>query len=72
MAIDINLKSVGKKLSKEKYTVNNQYFVVVDHDSHTKKMRVGMKLYSMRGSAMIGNFVDILSRHLDIEVLDEL
>lgn len=29
-------------------------------------MRVGLKLYSMRGSAMIGNFVDILSRHLDI------
>ena len=44
--------------------------IVVNHNSNVKKMRIGLKLYSMRGSSLIGNFVDILSRHLDIDVLD--
>ena len=72
LALDINLKSIGKKLSKEKYSINNQYFMVVNQNSQPVKMRVGLKMTSMRGTSLINNLADILSRNLDTEIFDEM
>ena len=72
MAIDINLKSISKKLTKDKYNIANQYFVVVNEESRPMKIRVGLKIYTFKGTSLLTNFIDTLSRHLDTETFEEL
>lgn len=71
-AIDINLKAVAQQLTHQKYSINNQYFIVVNQSSEPIKMRVGLKIYTMRGSPVLGSFIDSLSNNLETEIFNEL
>jgi hypothetical protein len=55
--IDINLRPIAKSLSKSKWSVDSHYFMVVDDQSRSRKMRVGAKIYGFRGQADLGHFV---------------
>jgi hypothetical protein len=72
LALDINVKSISKNLIKEKYSINSQYFILVDQNSHAKKMRVGAKIYTFRGHVGLGNFVDNLRSNIGQDVFSEL
>lgn len=62
LAIDINMKPVGRQLSKEKHYVHSQYFMVVDQHSAPRKMRVGIKISAFRGGIHLSDFIDSLQR----------
>ena len=72
LAVDINLKAIIKQLSKEKYSINSQYFLIVDGSSKCKKMRLGMKIGVFRGSILLGNFVEDLKRNAGYDVFSEM
>lgn len=55
--IDINLRPIAKTLSKSKWAVDSHYFIVVDDQSRSRKIRVGAKVYAFRGPAGLGHFV---------------
>ena len=56
-AMDINLQAVTKAFSKQKYFVESQYFVVVNQEARLMKMRVGCKIYALRGNSDLLPFV---------------
>jgi hypothetical protein len=53
---------------KDKYAVHSQYFVLVNQDAQLRKMRVGTKLYAMRGNIGLGNFINALQNNLGFDV----
>ena len=61
--MDINLRPIAKLLGRQKFTVHSQYFIVVDDQSRSRKMRVGAKLYAFRGQGSLGPFVEALSKN---------
>jgi hypothetical protein len=61
--MDINLRPIAKLLGRQKYAVNSQYFLVVDDQSRSKKIRVGAKIYAFRGQANFEPFVEALSKN---------
>lgn len=61
--MDINLRSIAKTLTKQKYAVDSTYFMVVDDQSRSRKIRVGAKIYAFRGQATLGTFAEALSRN---------
>ena len=61
--MDINIRPIAKSLGRQKYAINSQYFVVVDEESRSKKIRVGAKIYAFRGQASLGGFVDAISKN---------
>lgn len=72
LAIDINLRAIGKDIANKKYSINNQYYVVVNQSSRATKMRLAGKTYCFRGGPLLSNFVNSLYQHLDTEIFDEM
>lgn len=64
LAIDVNLKGISRALTHQKYTINNQYYVVVNQQSRPNKMRLALKTYFFKGGPLLGNFVNSLYQHL--------
>lgn len=52
-AIDISMRPILRKLSKQNYSINGGYFLVVDQDSQMTKMRVGARVVVFKGSSML-------------------
>lgn len=50
-------------LARQKHSINSQYFIVVDDQSRTKKIRVGIKLYAFRAQGSFGPFVEALTKN---------
>lgn len=65
LAIDLNLKSLGKGLLHQKSAVNNHYYTVVNQSSRPLKMRVGLKTYGFRGGPTLSAFIEPLVKSLD-------
>lgn len=61
--MDINLRPIAKSLGRQRYAVNSHYFLVVDDQSRTKKIRIGTKIYAFRGQVTLGPFVEALSKN---------
>lgn len=72
LAIDINIKSMGKRMLKDNYCIHNQYFLIVNQSSQPMKMRTAVKISAFRGTSIVNNFVDLLQRHLDVDIFDEI
>lgn len=47
------MRPILRKLSKQNYSINGGYFLVVDQDSQMTKMRVGARVVVFKGSSMI-------------------
>jgi hypothetical protein len=61
--MDVNLRPIAKALGRQKYSVNSHYFLVIDDQSRSKKIRVGAKIYAFRGQASLGPFIEALAKN---------
>lgn len=52
-AVDISMRPILRKLSKQNYSVNGGYFLVVDENSQMTKMRVGARVIVFKGSGSL-------------------
>lgn len=51
--MDISMRPILRKLSKQNYSVNGGYFLVVDENSQMTKMRVGTRVIVFKGNATL-------------------
>lgn len=63
MGMDINMRPIAKMLAKQKYAVASHYFLVVDEQGKSRKMRIGAKISAFRGQAALGNLVEAISKN---------
>lgn len=52
-AMDISMRPILRKLSKQNYSVNGGYFLVVDENSQMTKMRIGARVIVFKGNATL-------------------
>lgn len=52
-ALDISMRPILRKITKQNYSVNEGYFLVVDEQSQMTKMRVGARVIAFKGSSTL-------------------
>jgi hypothetical protein len=71
-AMDISMRPVTRKLSKQNYSVNGGYFLVVDENSQLTKMRIGARVIVFKGSTMLEPFVTAVANNINADVLTQM
>lgn len=70
--MDINIRPILRKLSKQNYSVNGGYFLVVDENSQMTKMRVGARVIVFKGSSLLEPFVNAYANNTNLDVLSQI
>jgi len=71
-AMDISLRPITKKLSKQNYFAGGGYFLVVDENSEMVKMRVGARVIAFKGNSILEPFVTSYCNNVNLDVLEQI
>ena len=71
-AMDISMRPILRKLSKQNYSVNGGYFLVVDENSQMTKMRVGARVIVFKGNATLEPFKYAYVNNINLDVLSQI
>ena len=55
------MRPLASTIAKQKYAVDSSYFIAVNEQSRASKLRIGAKVYILRGNAGLGGFVEALA-----------